>query len=176
MVTSRDVINVRLARALVSVISSNSKTHDATWYRKILYKYHITLYFGTPVCKYFRSNSGSYKNKDSRNVWYNCTEVFWIIKDNLKKPKLLGISGALEIAEMSKYSEIILISHFATRQCQSGEKNSTWSVIKILSFSCWTIFHFLIPGILYGVRVKISNSQILEWLTFRIWKLTNVQM
>ena len=26
------------------------------------------------------------------------------------------------------------------------------------------------------VRVKISNSQILDWLTFRIWKSTNVQM
>ena len=26
------------------------------------------------------------------------------------------------------------------------------------------------------VRVKISNSKIVEWLIFRIWKLTNVQM
>ena len=26
------------------------------------------------------------------------------------------------------------------------------------------------------VRVKILNSQIVEWLTFRIWKLTNVQI
>ena len=26
------------------------------------------------------------------------------------------------------------------------------------------------------VRVKILNSQILEWLKFRIWKLTNVEM
>ena len=26
------------------------------------------------------------------------------------------------------------------------------------------------------VKVKISNSQILEWLTFRIWKLMNAQM
>ena len=28
----------------------------------------------------------------------------------------------------------------------------------------------------FGVRVKISNSQILEWLIFRIWELTNVQI
>ena len=27
-----------------------------------------------------------------------------------------------------------------------------------------------------GMRVKISNSKILEWLIFRIWKLTSVQM
>ena len=26
------------------------------------------------------------------------------------------------------------------------------------------------------VKVSISNSQILEWLTFRIWKLMNVQI
>ena len=29
---------------------------------------------------------------------------------------------------------------------------------------------------LRGVRVKISNSKILKWLIFRIWKLTNMQM
>ena len=35
---------------------------------------------------------------------------------------------------------------------------------------------FIFEKYFYRVRVKISNSQILEWLTFRIWKLTNVQI
>ena len=43
----------------------------------------------------------------------------------------------------------------------------------LLSFT-WT---FRTSGTLFfGVRVKISKSKILEWLIFRIWKLTNVQM
>ena len=47
--------------------------------------------------------------------------------------------------------------------CYSNILSLSLSLSLFLSLSLW-------------IRVKILNSKILEWLTFRIWKLTNIQM
>ena len=56
---------------------------------------------------------------------------------------------------------------------------SCWVYLKIIIyiFVLFLDMYICIKYVTWSrVRVKISNSKILEWLIFRIWKLTNVQM